>query len=58
MTTITPRSSAAIRRDIARYQDWQTVSTVKAGGAFAAWVGQRLAAAKRELDACLRDGNR
>ena len=49
MTTITRRSPAQILQDIARYEDWQTVPTVQAGAAFAAWVERRLTAAKQEL---------
>ena len=49
MTTVARRSPEQIRRDIARYEAWQTVSTVQAGAAFAAWVAIRLAAVKQEL---------
>jgi glutaredoxin-related protein len=58
MTTIAPRSPAEIRRDIAKFEDWKTVLTVKASGSLAAWVEQRLAAAKKELNDYVKGATR
>jgi len=58
VTTIAPRPIAQIQQDIARYEDWRTVSTVKAGGSFAAWVERRLTAARAELNAYQKGSSR
>jgi hypothetical protein len=58
MSTIAPRPVADIQCDIARYEGWRTVSTVKARGSFAAWVERRLTAARAELNTYLNGATR
>lgn len=55
MTTIARRPADQIRRDIAKFEAWQTV---QAGANFAAWVQGRLNATKQELAACMKGSNR
>lgn len=58
MTTAAARPVSEIHADIARYTTWQAVSTVKAGGSFAAWVNRRLTETRAELADAQRGGIR